>query len=161
MFAHLKPVHLRHGDVQQDEVWLILAGDGKRQAATRKRAHVVPFVTQYFLHQFQVGRLIVHHHDAARAFLILHPRSTGAFELVVRLRALPLLPVILRFRNHGWASSRSCVSASYSYLSASSRNAHANRPFCFSTTWMSASSESFSPFRTAWSNSASNSAGTS
>ena len=161
MFANLKPVHLRHGDVQQDEIRLILAGDGKRHAATRKRAHVVPFVPQYFLHQFQVGRLIVHHHDAARAFPIFHARSTAAFELVVRLRALALLPLIFRFQNHGSASSRRCVSASYLYLSASSRNAQAHRPFCPSTRWMSASSESFSPFRTAWSNSASNSAGTS
>src|SRR5713226_8050908 len=159
MFAHLKPVHLRHVDVQQDEIWLILAGDGKGQAPARKRAHFVPCLLQYVLHQFQVGRLIVHHHDAARALPILHARSASAFELVVRLRALALWPLILRFRNHGCASSRRFVSASYSYLSASSRNAHANCPFCFSTRWMSPSSESFSPFRTAWSNSASNSAG--
>ena len=38
-FAGIEPVPLRHGDVQQDEVWRMLARETHRLDAVRRLAH--------------------------------------------------------------------------------------------------------------------------
>ena len=67
-----------------------LASGGKRQTATGEGSHSVSFVPQHILHQLQIGRLIVNHHDAAGSISIHPVRQASASERLGRLR-IPVL----------------------------------------------------------------------
>ena len=64
VFAHLVAVHLRHIDVQQDQVRGIALRRQQRQLAAGDRADLIPAVLEHAGQHLEIGGGVVHHQDA-------------------------------------------------------------------------------------------------
>ena len=80
VFAHLVAVHLRHVDVQQDQVRGVAPGRQQRQLAAGDGADLVPAVLEHAGQHLEVGGGVVHDQDAGGlpgAAVRLSPDSRG------------------------------------------------------------------------------------
>ena len=98
VLAHLIAVHLRHVDVQQDQVRGILPGRQQRQFAARDGSGLVPAILEHAGQDLEVGRDVVHHQDVGRpADGPLLDRGPGHNRMVIatlevfRMHGRPLL----------------------------------------------------------------------
>ena len=64
VFAHLVAVHLRHVDVQQDQVRGIAPRRQQRQLAAGDRADLIPAVLEHAGQHLEIGGGVVHDQDA-------------------------------------------------------------------------------------------------
>src|SRR5207302_6788995 len=74
----LEAIHLRHVDVQQNQIRRILPGGRYGQPSARKRPNVEALPPQHVLEQPQIVRLIVHQNDVSDTLLYLrHPLASS------------------------------------------------------------------------------------
>ena len=88
VLAHLVAVHLRHIDVQQDQVRRILPRRQQRQLAARDRADLIPAILEHAGQHLEIGGDVVHHQDAGRL-----PRPLlGGPSALPKFRCIESLP---------------------------------------------------------------------
>ena len=74
VFAHLVAVHLRHVDVQQDQVRGVASGRQQPQLAAGNGADLVPAVLEHAGQHLEVGGGVVHDQDAGG---LVRPRAAA------------------------------------------------------------------------------------
>ena len=90
VFAHLVAVHLRHVDVEQDQVRGIASGRQQRQLAAGDGADLIPAVLEHAGQHLEIGGGVVHDQDAGG--------SAGATLRLLRIQwGLPRAEEIEKF----------------------------------------------------------------
>jgi len=76
--AYFKTVHLRHHDVEQNQIGFFPFERAERRFSAGEDQHLVPFFVQHRPKKFEVGRGIVDQHDGRLFVVIVHGDSTSS-----------------------------------------------------------------------------------